>query len=78
LRRVLTFCFFQSVTDVLCNMVEAFTSDTNLCVLATATNVTSINHRLVSSRGQHLLHHTFKIPNIENVSGLRAVCRVLV
>jgi hypothetical protein len=49
-------------------MIEAFTADNNLCVLATATSVTSINQRLVSSRGEHLFHHTFKIPNIESVS----------
>lgn len=45
--------------------IDEFTSVNPISVIATVGSVSTLNRRLFSSRGFHLFHHIYRVPNLD-------------
>lgn len=64
---VLNFLIFPyyRVSDVIQNLIQEFTKDGSISILATVSNISNLNKRIFKARGRHLFQHVVKIPGLE-------------
>uniref|UniRef100_A0A8D8AHR0 Peroxisomal ATPase PEX1 n=2 Tax=Culex pipiens TaxID=7175 RepID=A0A8D8AHR0_CULPI len=57
--------YHNKVSDVIRKQIDEFTSVNPISVIATVGSVSTLNRRLFSSRGFHLFHHIYRVPNLD-------------
>lgn len=56
---------FSRVSDVIQSLIQEFTKDGSISILATVSNISNLNKRIFKARGRHLFQHVVKIPGLE-------------
>lgn len=61
------YSFWYRVSDVIKFLIEEFTKNNSISVIATVTNLSNLNRRIYSSRGHHLFNYIINLPNLDKV-----------
>lgn len=62
--------YYNRVADVIQHLISSFTSQNGIAVIATIGNKNNLNHRLHTSRGNHLFQKVYKVPDLQKVKKL--------
>lgn len=59
--------YYNNVSDLIRNLIDAYTKHCAISVIATVSNINHLNRRLYTSRGNHIFETIYKIPDLSKV-----------
>lgn len=59
--------YYNQVSDIIKCLIETYTENCPISIIATVTNTKNMNQRLYTTRGNHIFGKTHKIPNLTKV-----------
>lgn len=59
--------YYNQVSDMIKCLIETYTENCPISIIATVTNIKNMNQRLYTTRGNHIFGKIYKIPNLTKV-----------